>query len=304
MPSAFRVLFDLALRVRLDPALRALTRHPATDGAAVEADLRRSILRDVMPGEAALTRWQKLRIFCLNLVNRSQPPLSAQDVLALLDGIEAAHADDDGRIRALGSMNGDGQPGRRPQDFFAAVRRVTSPQPLPALGHLTYLDWIEQRWVYWIAQPAHALQADALLADLDVLSLHPATKIKGMGLPLAANFMADIGVPAFAKPDLHVMPIIGLLQLSIERNDEERDAFRGLVRIARAENEALRHDRGFAWLQEAGGLRPRHLDRLIYLVGSDNFHLDGRRNKRQAPPRRALMRSALIDAGLVGGHYA
>lgn len=304
MPSAFRVLFDLALQVRLDPALRALTRHPATDGAVVEADLRRSILRHVMPGEAALTRWHKLRVFCLNLVNRSQPPLTAADVLALLDQIQAAHADDDARIRALGAMNGAGQPGRRPQEFFAAVRRVTSTQPLPALGHLTYLDWIEQRWAHWIGQPAHTLEADALLADLDVLSLHPATKIKGMGLPLAANFMADIGVPAFAKPDLHVMPIIGLLQLSIERNDEERAALRGLVRIARAEGQELRHDQRFAWLQDAGGLRPRHLDRLIYLVGSDNFHLDGRRNKRQAPARRALMRSALIRAGLVGGRHA
>ncbi len=304
MPSAFRVLFDLALQVRLDPALRTLTRHPATDGTVVEADLRRSILCDVMPGEAALTRWQKLRVFCLNLVNRSRPPLETEEVLALLGEIQAAHADDDDRIRALAAMTGEGRPGRRPREFFAAVRRVTLPQPLPALGHLTYLEWIEQRWLHWIGQPAHALEADALLADLDILSQHPATKIVGMGLPLAANFMADIGVPAFAKPDLHVMPIIGLLQLSIDRKDEEREAFRGLVRIARAEGEEIGRDRRFAWLQDAGGLRPRHLDRLIYLVGSDNFHLDGRRNRRQAPARRALMRSALIRAGLVGGHYA
>jgi hypothetical protein len=304
MPSAFRVLFDLALQIRLDPALRALTRHPATEAQAVQADLRRAILRDVMPAEAALTRWQKLRVFCLNLVNRAQPPLAAADVLALLHEIEVAHADDDDRIRALGAMSAEGRPGSRPKEFFTAVRRVTSLQPVPALGHLTYLEWIEQRWLHWIAQPTHALEAQALLADLDVLSLHPATKIAGMGLPLAANFMADIGVTAFAKPDLHVMPIIGLLQLSIERKDEEREAFRGLIRIARAEGEEIARDSRFAWLQEAGGLRPRHLDRLIYLVGSDNFHLDGQRNKRRAPARRALMRSALIGAGLVGGHYA
>lgn len=304
MPSAFRVLFDLALQIRLDPELQALTRHHATDPAAVETDLRQSILCSVMPGELALTRWQKLRVFCLNLVNRSQPPLAVADVLALLQEVQAAHANDDDRIRALGAMTGDDRPGQRPQEFFSAVRRVTSPEPIPALGHLSYLDWIDQRWLHWVGQPMHALEADALLADLDVLSLHPATKLPGVGLPLAANFMADIGLPVFAKPDLHVMPIIGLLQLSIERQDEERDAFRGLIRIARAEAQEIGYDRRFAWLQEAGGLKPRHLDRLIYLVGSDNFHLDGRRNKRRAPARRALMRSALIGAGLVGGQYA
>ncbi len=304
MPSAFRVLFDLALQIRLDPALRSLTRHPATEVHTVEADLRRAILCDVMPAEASLTRWHKLRVFCLNLVNRSQPPLAAAAVLALLNAIQVAHADDDDRIRALGVMTGDDQQGRSPQEFFAAVRRVTSPQAVPALGHLTYLEWIEQRSLHWLAQPTHALEAEALLADLDVMSLNPATKIAGMGLPLAANFMADIGVSAFAKPDLHVMPIIGLLRLSIERKDEEREAFRSLISIARAEGEEIGHDPRFAWLQEAGGLRPRQLDRLIYLVGSDNFHLDGQRNKRRAPARRALMRSALIAAGLVGGHYA
>ena len=304
MPSAFRVLFDLVLQIRLDPALRSLTRHPATEVHTVEADLRRAILCDVMPAEASLTRWHKLRVFCLNLVNRSQPPLAAAAVLALLNAIQVTHADDDDRIRALGAMTGDDQQGRSPQEFFAAVRRVTSPQPVPALGHLTYLEWIEQRSLHWLAQPTHALEAEALLADLDVMSLNPATKIAGMGLPLAANFMADIGVSAFAKPDLHVMPIIGLLRLSIERKDEEREAFRSLISIARAEGEEIGHDPRFAWLQEAGGLRPRQLDRLIYLVGSDNFHLDGQRNKRRAPARRALMRSALIAAGLVGGHYA
>ena len=71
MPSAFRVLFDLALQIRLDPALRALTRHPATEVQTVEADLRRAILCNVMPAEASLTRWHKLRVFCLNLVTLS-----------------------------------------------------------------------------------------------------------------------------------------------------------------------------------------------------------------------------------------
>ena len=92
--------------------------------------------------------------------------------------------------------------------------------------------------------------------------------------------------------------------LSIERRDEERHAFAGLIRIARIEDQVLCQDDEFGWIQAAGGLRPRFLDRLIYLIGSDNFKLDGVKNKRQAPQRRALMRQALLEKGLLDGRYA
>lgn len=120
-----------------------------------------------------------------------------------------------------------------------------------------------------------------------------------MGLPLAANFLADIGLPVFAKPDLHVTPIINMLQLRYG----ERAAFRGLVEIAQTENEFLSHNRRFNWLMASGGLYPRYLDRVIYLIGSDNYNLDGVKNKRQAPKRRELMRDALLAAGLVIARY-
>ena len=94
-------------------------------------------------------------------------------------------------------------------------------------------------------------------------------------------------------------PIINLLQL---RSGEEA-AFRGLVKIAQAENERLSRKPEFAWIAQQGGLWPRFLDRLIYLIGSDNFRLDGRKNKQQAPKRRDMMRDALIDGGLVDARY-
>jgi hypothetical protein len=194
--------------------------------------------------------------------------------------------------------------GSRPQEIVAAVARITSPTRWPVLGRQTYLDWLDQRCIYWANQRVQDLAVESLLHDLDLLSRNPETKIPGMGLPLAANFMADMGLGAFAKPDLHVLPIVSLLQLSIERRDEERHAFAGLIRIARIEDQLLCHDEKFAWVQEAGGLRPRFLDRLIYLIGSDNFKLDGVKSKRQAPQRRALMRQALLQAGLLDGRYA
>jgi hypothetical protein len=44
---------------------------------------------------------------------------------------------------------------------------------------------------------------------------------------------------------------------------------------------------------------PRHLDRIIYLVGSDNLNLNGLKNKRHAPTRRSLIRQAFDKDGEV-----
>ncbi len=304
MSTAFATLFELAIEIQADPRLARLTYHHDPDREAVRARLKRAILQDVMPGESALTRWQRLRIFCRNHVNRAQPAVPDTVVLEMLDTIERVHAGDDDRIQALASVQASGLRGSRPQEFVDAVARITSSTTWQALGQQTCLDWLDQRWIYWANQQVRDLAVEPLLRDLDLLSRNPETKIPGMGLPLAANFMADMGLGAFAKPDLHVLPIVSLLQLSIERRDEERHAFAGLIRIARTEDQALRHNLEFAWIQEAGGLWPRFLDRLIYLIGSDNFKLDGSKNKRQAPQRRALMRQALLEAGLLDGRYA
>lgn len=304
MTTAFATLFDLAIELQADPRLARLTRHHDPNREAVRARLRRAILQDVMPGESAMTRWQRLRIFCRNHVNRAQAAVRDSVVCEMLDNIERNHASEDGRIQALASVQASQLRGSRPQEVVAAVARITSPTRWPVLGQQTYLDWLDQRCIYWAHQRVQDLAVEPLLHDLDLMSRNPETKIPGMGLPLAANFMADMGLGAFAKPDLHVLPIVSLLQLSIERRDEERHAFAGLIRIARIEDQVLCQDDEFGWIQAAGGLRPRFLDRLIYLIGSDNFKLDGVKNKRQAPQRRALMRQALLEKGLLDGRYA
>lgn len=304
MTTAFSALFDLAIEIQANPRHAKLTQHHESDRAAVCARLRRAILQNVMPGEGALTRWQRLRIFCRNQVNRAQPPLSEAVVLETLSAIERTHHNDDERIQALACVQASQLQGSRPKEFVDAVARITNPEPINLLGGQNYLDWLDQRWIFWAQQNLQDIEVEMLLKDIDILSHVTVTKIPGMGLPLATNFMADMGLAAFAKPDLHVLPIVSLLQLSIERRHEERDAFRGLIRIAKIEDSALSHNREFAWIQEHGGLWPRFLDRLIYLIGSDNFNLDGKKNKRQAPQRRALMRQVLIDNGLVAGKYS
>lgn len=303
MTTAFATLFDLALSLQTESGHAHLTRHHDKDTSAVQSRLQNAILQDVMPGEAAKTRWQRLRIFCFNHINRAQPAVHAPSVSEMLRAIERNHPIDADRIFALANVQASQLQGTRPQEFVQALARILDPLPKAELGHMRYLDWLDTRWNHWSQQPVQSLSFESLLLDLDVLSKHKESKIPGMGLPLAANFMADLGLGAFAKPDLHVMPIIGLLQLSIERRDEERHAFGGLIKIAQIEDRILREDARFEWLHQAGGLKPRFFDRLIYLIGSDNFNLDGVKNKRQAPNRRLLMRQALLQGGLLDGRY-
>lgn len=297
--TAFEVLYDLALEIQIDPRHAKLTAHHHGDRTAVEANLRRVILQTVMPDEAINSHWQKLRIFCRNYVNRAQPAVTAAQMQDLLRVVEQTHEREDDRVAALAQTAAQVLTGPRVGELTAALQQVSSPRSVEALNGLSYLEWIEARWIHWANARADDLDAAELLRDVHVLSQNKATKIGGLGLPLAANFFADMGLPAFAKPDLHVTPIVSLLVL----RTGESEAFAGLIRIAKAEHALLRRQQRFAWLEDAGGLWPRFFDRLIYLIGSDNFELSGRKNKRCAPQRRDLMRDALIAAGLIHGRY-
>jgi hypothetical protein len=299
MHTAFEILYDLAIELQVRPQFEALTSHHYTNRAAVEARLRRSILHTLMPGEAVGTRWAKVRIFCRNYVNRAQPAVTGEQMLALLKTAEQRHGNDEERVAALPQLARESFRGPRIQELVTALQQITTSTGHAALGGLSYLEWIESRCLRWVSQPTQDLDADELLQEIRVLSADKPTKIPGMGLPLTANFFADMGLTAFAKPDLHVTPIVNLLTLG----SGETEAFCGLIRIAKEESIRLANHHRFAWLQEAGGLRPRLLDRLIYLIGSDNFALDGTKCKRQAPERRRLMRDALISGGLVTSIY-
>lgn len=303
MTTAFAVLFDLAVEIQSDPRYAKLTSHHDSDRNAVRTRMKWAILQSVMPGEAALIRWQRLRIFCLNYINRAQPAVHLDAVKRMLTTIENAYSGEVERIEALANLQANQLGGSRPEEFIRALKLLTAKDPYPALGNLNYLDWLDERWLYWLGQRVEDLEENALLQDIDVLSKNPETKIPGMGLALAANLMADTGLSAFAKPDLHVLPVVRLLRFSVENRDEERHAFKGLIRISKIEHQILSREPDFAWLSDAGGLWPRFLDRLIYLIGSDNFNLDGVKQKIGAPKRRSLMRQALFETGLLDGRY-
>ena len=299
MNTTFETLYHLAIELQTRPDLASLTAHHNTDRHTVELQLRRSILQLVMLNESIDSPWQKVRIFCLNLVNRAQAVITADQMRELLTRVESMTDVDAQRVLSLPQVAMQSLSGRRASELIDALRLVTAADSVAALGQQSYLDWIDQRWLYWVNKRVDEIDADEILKDIHVLATDKQTKMPGMGIPLAANLFADLGLPAFVKPDLHVQPVANWLTFK----DGEEAAIRGLVKIAQIESRALSRHPAFDWLQLHGGLRPRDLSRLIYMVVSDNCKLDGNQNRRQAPRRIELIRAALIDAGIIQSRY-
>jgi len=299
MTTVFEILYDLAIELQSNPSFKALTRHHNPDKASVESHLRNGICQMLMPGESVDSKWGKTRIFCRNYVNRAQAVITPKQMLSLLAAVENLSQSEDDRLAALATTAAATFEVKRKNELVLALAMVTSKEKIPSLNHQTYLEWIENRWFYWVNQQVHELDSDELLSDLRVLYFNNKTKIPGMGLPLAANFFADMGVTVFVKPDLHVTPIANMLTLSTG----EVEAFKGLIKIVQIEREKVSRNSKFQWLNDQGGLFPRHLDRLIYMIGSDNFLLNSEQSKRHAPDRRQLIKDALVSDGMVSAKY-
>ena len=299
MTTVFEILYDLAIELQSNPSFKALTRHHNPDKASVESHLRNGICQMLMSGESVDSKWGKTRIFCRNYVNRAQAVITPKQMLSLLAAVENLSQSEDDRLAALATTAAATFEVKRKNELVLALAMVTSKEKIPSLNHQTYLEWIENRWFYWVNQQVHELDSDELLSDLRVLYFNIKTKIPGMGLPLAANFFADMGVTVFVKPDLHVTPIANMLTLSTG----EVEAFKGLIKIVQIEREKVSRNSKFQWLNDQGGLFPRHLDRLIYMIGSDNFLLNSEQSKRHAPDRRQLIKDALVSDGMVSAKY-
>jgi len=300
MTTAFETLYDLAISIRINPTHHKITKNHTLNRDLAENQLRRSILSLVMPGENINSRWEKLRIFCKNLANRDHSPLSFQEVSGLLSKVECLHSDESSRVLSIVDIANETFTSERSAIFKDAVKKLTSRELLPELGGISYFDWVDQRWLYWINKSMEEVIFEELIHDIDILCSNKKTKIPGMGLALATNFFADMGVMVFGKPDRHVTPIMNLLTL----RSGELEALKALVSVARIENKILLHNPKFSWLDGYGGVTTRYLDRLIYLIGSDNFNLDGQKDNLHVPQRRELIRSAFIENNLISSRYS
>jgi hypothetical protein len=280
----FVTMFDLALQLLTaspDSPIGRLTRHYHSAESAARATLQAAILQRAMPGEDPSTRWGVVRVFMRNLVNRAQAPMSGEAMLALLNHISAEHLPESDRIAALTrSVAGNIR-------LRASLGALLDPGRAPDCAQ-DYVEWLQRRVAHYSQMPVADIQADYVLRDLQSIASRPDTKIPNMGIPLAANLLADLGVRVVGKPDLHVLPTISAA-LGTPVSAEE--CIRQLIRMAQQEAPSLGADPAFHWLD--GGLYPRDIDRVIYLVGSDNHMLDGNRRKRSAPARRQLMADVL-----------
>lgn len=79
-------------------------------------------------------------------------------------------------------------------------------------------------------------------------------EIDGFGFPLACDFLKELGYLNFGKPDVHLKKIFAALGLSAAADDYQ--VFKAIVRVARNV-----------------GVMPYEVDKLFWLVGSGNFHL-------------------------------
>ncbi len=286
--SIFEALYDLSIRLLTAPPkseMGRLTLHHCGSTAEAETLVRSAVLTREMPGEFPVTRWGILRVFMRNLVNRNHPPMSGELMLRCLDEVSVRAQDEVSRTTALvHALVGNAQLSR-------SLRAVLDRSHAPS-GSNDYLDWLNARVEEYRHLPVAAIDTERVLDQLRQIACDRTTKIPNMGIALASNLFADLGIRVLGKPDLHVLETMkGLLGV---RSLAESACIREVIRVAKNDASHVSASDRFDWL--TGGLFPRDVDRMMYVIGADDFHLDGRKLKRRAPARRSLMIETLIDA--------
>ena len=286
--SLFESLYDLSLQLLTAPPrseLGRLTLHHCHSHEEAKRLVETAVLQREMPSESPTSRWGILRVFMRNLVNRSQAPMTGAAMLHCLNQIGSRATDEASRTAALINAVADNY--RLSQSLAAALEPGRAPD-----GSRDYLDWLADRIAEYRWMPVDQIDTDRVLIQLHNIASDCATKIPNMGIALTSNLFADLGIRVVGKPDLHVLPTVqGLLGIDTLRPDR---CIRELIRITKEDAPRVEASGRFDWL--TGGLYPRDIDRMMYLIGSDNFHLGGSQLKRQAPRRRGLMLATLIDA--------
>lgn len=292
--TIFQILYDVALELLTSPvgSVRyTWTMHHFHDHDAAEELLRASILQDTMPGENARSSWGIIRIFMFNLVNRAQAPMTRDHLAALLTSVEKDCSSDDTeeRCKLLRTRLQDNH------RLSASLTAFLDTGHVPD-GAASFTAWLQGLTEYYATLGVDDLHDDEIIGHISAI----AKAIPNMGIALAANLLADLGIKASAKPDLHVMPMIRGLYPDEKMNN--RAIIKAIVHMARKEAPQLRAMDRFQWLNDQSGLYPRHIDRLIYLIGSDNFRLGGVKKSVKAPQRRQWMLDAMLVTQRAAAH--
>ncbi|MGO9137238.1 MAG: hypothetical protein ACLQBC_06165 [Syntrophales bacterium] len=79
-------------------------------------------------------------------------------------------------------------------------------------------------------------------------------EIKGIGFPLACDFLKEIGYMEFGKPDRHIKDIFKGIGL-IDQKADDYEVYKAIVRVANSNH-----------------VTPYNVDKLFWLIGSGNFY--------------------------------
>lgn len=333
--TVFETLYDLALDIRTNPHLGHLTNHSTNDRARAEADLQRALLSMSTVLPPCSHRWDIVRAFTLNFlagglkltnnfrhfVNDQLLKTHSQYQMKVLNNpipYLISHL----RIAATNPPKLAWQLAGADFKHIAILADwidIFTAHTNPSINCPSWLDWVIDRKIFWAHKIFAQISIDDLKLDIMTFILLPnnTRRFPGMGFALGANFFADIGIVWFTKPDLHVNGILRLLGLLARDGDADERNFDAIIELTRIEARTINLIGRFHFLRNidpsfvigdnpapcAPKLYPRQMDRLIYLIGSDNHLLNGNKNRRQSKVRHQLMVERLVQAGILGAAY-
>ncbi len=123
------------------------------------------------------------------------------------------------------------------------------------LGIITGLNYLRSE--NWIELRDKSFKNDLTYMQIDSMIKDCQDKICGYGYALSGSFFGDLGSPYFVKDDVHVKDGVNALYGGL--NSEE-------TRVKALINSA-----------QNIGIKPRVLDKILYLGGSGNFYLIGQK---------------------------
>lgn len=338
--TVFETLYDLALDIRTKPHLAHLTVHHTACRCEAERALQEALLSMSTVPASCNQRWDIVRAFALNFfagarkVNNIFRTVVTNKISCVQKRFTGGCADNPEEFlisefqkiaNSTASLDGWGKTDTEHlKVLIKSLERFTqcadAPKNQSWKKTQSWADWAVERRGYWIKKSNNNINIDCqaikcLIHDINLLTKLPhgaqkrptgKARFDGMAFALGANFFADIGLVWFVKPDLHVNGIIKLLGLLAREGDDDKRNFSAVIELTKIEATIINEHHRFRFLDNrswGSGLYPRQLDRLIYLIGSDNHSLDDNKNKQQSKERHKLMVERLVQAGFLGAAY-
>jgi len=135
-----------------------------------------------------------LRVFMRNLVNRAQSPMPAQAMESLLNDISSQFQSELLRTKNLADHIENNA--RLRQSLLAVLEHGHAPD-----GCGDYIQWLSARIEEYRHMSVASIDPESVLHQLRQVAHDRPTKVPNVGIALAANLFADLGIRVVGKPD-------------------------------------------------------------------------------------------------------